>query len=82
LDALSSDYVPASLLLAAWRLREAAAWSLPQAVALVSRQPALAVGLADRGMLEVGLRGDFIRVREVNGLPVVREVFVQGRRVA
>jgi alpha-D-ribose 1-methylphosphonate 5-triphosphate diphosphatase len=51
-------------------------------VALVSRQPALAVGLADRGALELGLRGDFIRVREVNGLPVVREVFVRGRRVA
>jgi alpha-D-ribose 1-methylphosphonate 5-triphosphate diphosphatase len=82
LDALSSDYVPASLLLAAWRLREAAGWSLPQAVALISRQPALAVGLADRGALEIGLRGDFIRVREVNGLPVVREVFVRGRRVA
>ena len=82
LDALSSDYVPASLLLAAWILRRDAGFSLPEAVAVVSRNPARACGFADRGDIAVGLRGDLLRVREVDGQPVVREVFARGRRVA
>jgi alpha-D-ribose 1-methylphosphonate 5-triphosphate diphosphatase len=82
LDALSSDYVPASLLLAAWILRRDAGFSLPEAVAVVSRNPARACGFADRGDIALGLRGDLVRVREVDGQPVVREVFARGRRVA
>jgi alpha-D-ribose 1-methylphosphonate 5-triphosphate diphosphatase len=82
LDALSSDYVPVSLLQAAWRLRRDAGFTLPQAVAVVSRRPALACGLADRGEIAPGRRADLVRVREVGGLPVVREVRVRGRRVA
>jgi alpha-D-ribose 1-methylphosphonate 5-triphosphate diphosphatase len=82
LDALSSDYVPASLLLAAWLLRRDAGFSLPRAVAAVSRRPARASGFEDRGEIAPGLRADLVRVREVDGHPVVREVFVRGRRVA
>jgi alpha-D-ribose 1-methylphosphonate 5-triphosphate diphosphatase len=82
LDALSSDYVPASLLLAAWLLRRDAGFSLPRAVAVVSRRPARASGFEDRGEIAPGLRADLVRVREVDGHPVVREVFVRGRRVA
>jgi alpha-D-ribose 1-methylphosphonate 5-triphosphate diphosphatase len=82
LDALSSDYVPGSLLLAAWLLRRDAGFSLPRAVAAVSRRPARACGFADRGEIAPGLRADLVRVREVDGHPVVREVFVAGRRVA
>jgi len=82
LDALSSDYVPGSLLQAAWRLVADAGLTLAAAVALVSRKPALACRMADRGALAPGLRGDVIRVREVGGLPVVVETWVLGRRVA
>ncbi|MCV2359680.1 alpha-D-ribose 1-methylphosphonate 5-triphosphate diphosphatase [Paucibacter sp. TC2R-5] len=82
LDALSSDYVPSSLLQSAWLLRRDAGFSLPEALAVVSRRPALACGLADRGEIGLGLRGDLVRVREVVGQPVVCEVFVRGRRVA
>jgi alpha-D-ribose 1-methylphosphonate 5-triphosphate diphosphatase len=82
LDALSSDYVPSSLLQAAWRLRAEADYTLPQAVAVVTRRPALACGLPDRGELAPGLRADWIRVRELDGVPVVCEVHRQGRRVA
>ncbi|OYT87523.1 MAG: phosphonate metabolism protein PhnM [Burkholderiales bacterium PBB6] len=82
LDALSSDYVPSSLLQAAWRLQADAGFSLPEAVAVVSRRPALASGLNDRGELAVGLRADVLRVRQVGTLPVVREVYARGRRVA
>ena len=60
--------------------------ALPQAIATVSRTPALATGLADRGALQPGLRADLIQVRMVqvgNGHhhPVVRAVWREGRRV-
>ncbi|MBK7614676.1 MAG: alpha-D-ribose 1-methylphosphonate 5-triphosphate diphosphatase [Burkholderiales bacterium] len=81
LDALSSDYVPSSLLLAAWLLTRDAGFSLPEALAVVARRPALACGLADRGELAIGQRADLVRVRAVGDVPVVREVVVAGRRV-
>lgn len=82
LDILSSDYVPASLLMGAFDLsRRVEAIDLPRAVAMVSRNPALATGLDDRGAIEPGLLGDFLRVRVVDDLPVVREVYRRGKRV-
>jgi alpha-D-ribose 1-methylphosphonate 5-triphosphate diphosphatase len=82
LDALSSDYVPASLMLAAWLLKRDAGFSLSEAVSVVSRAPARACGFDDRGEIAIGLRADLVRVREVEGNPVVREVWSLGRRVA
>jgi alpha-D-ribose 1-methylphosphonate 5-triphosphate diphosphatase len=82
LDALSSDYVPSSLLQAAWTLMREAEYSPSHAVALVSSGPARACGLKDRGEIAPGQRGDLVRVREAAGLPVVREVWRGGRRVA
>ncbi|WP_085316673.1 alpha-D-ribose 1-methylphosphonate 5-triphosphate diphosphatase [Derxia lacustris] len=82
LDALSSDYVPGSLLQAAWRLVGDAGLALPAAVRCVTRAPALACRLPDRGALAPGLRADLVRVREVGGLPVAVETWVAGRRVA
>lgn len=82
LDALSSDYVPASLLLAAWILQRDAGFSLSEAVGVVSRAPARACGFDDRGEIANGLRADLVRVREVDGHPVVRAVWSAGRRVA
>jgi len=81
LDALSSDYVPASLLPAAWCLQRDGGFSLPEAVAVVSDGPARACGLHDRGQIAPGRRGDLVRVAEVNGQPCVREVYREGRRV-
>ena len=80
-DVLSSDYAPASLLHAAFLLQESG-FSLPQAVASVTRTPATTVGLHDRGEIAVGLRADFIRVRIFNGLPVVLASWKAGQRVA
>jgi alpha-D-ribose 1-methylphosphonate 5-triphosphate diphosphatase len=82
LDALSSDYVPSSLLQAAWRLARDGGFGLPEAVAVVSRNPARAAGLTDRGDIAIGQRADLIRVRTLDELPMVREVYVRGRRVA
>lgn len=82
LDGLSSDYVPTSLLQAAWGLVREAGHSMAQAVAVVSHHPARACKLHDRGEIAIGLRADLIRVREVHGVPLVREVWRAGRRIA
>lgn len=81
LDALSSDYVPGSLLLGAMRLVEEAAWSLPQALATVSLHPAQSLGLNDRGQIAEGLRADLVRVHRLGIQPAVRSVWRQGQRV-
>ena len=82
LDGLSSDYVPASLVQAAFRLAQDEVISLPGAVALISKNPAEMVGLNDRGTIEAGRRADFSRVRLVGDVPVIREVWRNGRRIA
>jgi alpha-D-ribose 1-methylphosphonate 5-triphosphate diphosphatase len=82
LDALSSDYVPSSLLRAAWQLADEAGFSVPAAVKVVTRNAALAVGLHDRGEIAPGLRGDLLRVHVLGTHPLVRETWVRGRRVA
>ncbi|MBC7414283.1 MAG: alpha-D-ribose 1-methylphosphonate 5-triphosphate diphosphatase [Herminiimonas sp.] len=81
LDVLSSDYVPASLLHAAFLLQESG-FSLPQSVAVVSRNPARMVGLADRGEIAPQLRADFIRVRMFGTIPVALETWKAGRQIA
>ena len=83
LDILSSDYIPFSLIQSAFFLGDVVEGiSLPQAVAMVSKNPAEAVGLNDRGMIEQGRRADLVRVRVDDHVPVVRTVWRQGRRVA
>ena len=80
LDIVSSDYVPAALLLSAFRLAEQ--WQdLPRAISCVTENPAMAVGLTDRGKLEAGLRGDVVRVGMLGNTPLVRGVWSQGARV-
>ena len=83
LNILSSDYVPASLLLGALALADTPGiGGLPGAVRLVSLNPARATGLTDRGEIAPGKRADLIRVRREGECAVVREVYRQGRRVA
>ena len=83
LDILSSDYIPFSLIQSAFFLGEVVEGnSLPQADAMVSKTPAEAVGLSDRGAIETGRRADLVRVRVDEHVPVVRTVWREGRRVA
>ncbi|KMO30505.1 phosphonate metabolism protein PhnM [Methylobacterium variabile] len=83
LDVLSSDYVPGSLVMAAFGLPErVSAITLPAAIATVTANPARATGFTDRGALAPGLRADLVQVRLAEGVPVVRQVWRQGRRVA
>jgi alpha-D-ribose 1-methylphosphonate 5-triphosphate diphosphatase len=81
LDVLSSDYVPASLLHAAFLLQQAG-FTLPQAIATVTRNPAAMVGLVDRGAIAPHLRADFLRVRVVDTMPIVMGVWKAGCRIA
>ena len=84
LDIISSDYVPAALLLSAFRL--AHVWGdMARAVACVTAAPAQVAGLADRGTLQVGLRADIVRAACLPGTdgdtPIIRGVWAQGHRV-
>jgi alpha-D-ribose 1-methylphosphonate 5-triphosphate diphosphatase len=83
LDVLSSDYVPASLLMAALGLPQAVpSIALPAAVRTVTKTPAEAIGLNDRGEIAPGKRADLVRVRDTGTVPIVRAVWRTGRRVA
>ncbi|TCP42421.1 alpha-D-ribose 1-methylphosphonate 5-triphosphate diphosphatase [Rhodovulum marinum] len=81
LDIVSSDYVPGALLMAGLMLGDL--WGdMARGIATVTRAPADAAHLPDRGRIEPGARGDLIRVARIDGAPVVRGSWVQGVRVA
>ena len=81
LDIFSSDYVPSSLLLATFMLGSLEGWSLPKAVRTVTRNPARAIGMNDRGEVTVGQRADILRVRMNRvGMPHVMETSLAGKR--
>lgn len=83
LDILSSDYVPFSLVQAAFLLAERGDVDLPHAIRLVSANPADAAGLTDRGRIEIGRRADLVRVKSQAGrTPRVAGVWREGHRVA
>lgn len=82
LDILSSDYIPFSMLQAAFTLPQTVpGFSLAKAISLVTRNPARAAGLEDRGEIAVGKRADLVRVGAGDGVPIVRAVWRQGQRV-
>lgn len=82
LDILSSDYVPGSLLMAAFDMpNRLPGIDLAAAIRTVTRAPALAVGLGDRGEIAPGKRADLVRVTQTAQAPVVRRVWREGQRV-
>ncbi len=80
-DAFASDYVPPSLIEAAFQCVREHGLTLPAAIAMVSDHPARMSGLPDRGRLETGLRADAVRIRLHGTLPIVRQVWSDGERV-
>ncbi len=80
LDVFSSDYIPASLIMSAFALPEHCEIDLAKAIQTVTKAPAEAVGMNDRGEIAVGKRADLVRVRD-HETPVVRTVWREGRRV-
>lgn len=83
LDILSSDYYPASLLDAAFRIAddERNAFSLPQAIQLVTRNPAQALALSDRGTIAEGKRADLVLAHRKGDYVHIDHVWRQGKRV-
>ncbi|SDW56219.1 alpha-D-ribose 1-methylphosphonate 5-triphosphate diphosphatase [Roseicitreum antarcticum] len=81
LDIMSSDYIPAALLMAAVALGEQAG-DMAYGMRTVTQAPARATGLDDRGAIALGLRADVIRFGVVSGAAVVRGTWAQGQRVA
>lgn len=77
LDVLCVDYHPPSLLAAPF---VETGEPLPKRVARVTKNPADAVGLTDRGRVEVGARADLVLV-DTAGTPTVTRAFVEGRDV-
>ncbi len=60
LDILASDYYPAAMLRAALEIVKKGLLELPEAINLVSYNPARAVGMHNRGSLEVGRQADIV----------------------
>ncbi len=77
-DILVSDYAPAAMLPALFRAVDIGLMDLPSAVRMASLTPALAAGLEDRGVLQVGKRADMIAVRRAGSFQVVESVWKQG----
>lgn len=81
LDGLSSDYVPSSLLYAAFHLAESMRIPLNVTVSMASAVIADTVGLSDRGELKRGKNGDMLQVTMVDNLPMVKKVWKRGVQV-
>ncbi|MBR0654998.1 alpha-D-ribose 1-methylphosphonate 5-triphosphate diphosphatase [Plastoroseomonas arctica] len=73
---LASDYYWPAMLEAAFVLETRGMLALGEAWALVSANPAQALGLDDRGRIEPGLRGDVVLVNAASRAPVAS--FVAG----
>ncbi len=78
-DTLASDYFPAGMLHAALAVADRGLLTLPEAVKLVTLNPADGVGLKDRGALDVGRLADLVLVEiPPAGRARVRSTFRHG----
>lgn len=75
---LASDYHYPSLLQAAFALTTRKDMPLAQSWSLISKNPAAAMHLTDRGTLDIGQRADIVLVRERAGLPQIVATLSQG----
>lgn len=80
-DILCSDYLTPTLLSAVMWLPEYSNLDLPTAVTLATRNPAMAVGLHDRGVIAEGKRADLIGVVDDTIYPRVCAVWSAGHMV-
>ena len=80
LDILSSDYVPAALLMSAVQLGDL--WGdMARGIATVTATPARHVGLDDRGVIAPGKQADIVRFSQTAGCTVVKQVWSHGQQV-
>jgi alpha-D-ribose 1-methylphosphonate 5-triphosphate diphosphatase len=77
-NSLCSDYMPATILPAIFKISEELGWPLWQAARLATATPAEGVGLHDRGEIAVGKRADLILVEFHHDWPIVRHLWSAG----
>jgi len=78
-DIICSDYYPPSMLAAVFKLVEEGI-EMPEAVRMVSLNPARALGIGDLyGSIEVGKKADLVLVEIYQGYPIVRKTLVNGQ---
>lgn len=83
IDILCSDYYPASLNHAVFKLHREQGLDLSQCINLVSLNPAKALGLGeDYGSIEEGKIGDLLLIDVIHGRPYVKKVFINGSLVS
>ncbi len=78
---LCADYAPATMLAAVSLLASRDGLPLHEAVGLVTRGPARAAGLHDRGEIAVGKRADLVAVGHPGGHAIVTRAWSAGREV-
>lgn len=83
-DILASDYVPRALLDAPFMIAADTELKrdLPAAIRMVSKTPAEAAGLLDRGEIALGKRADLLHVGSHNNHPFIKQIWREGQRVA
>lgn len=80
-DILATDYYPAAMLHAAFKIAHDGVMPLYKSVKLITENPADAVGLNDRGRIAVGLNADLVLVEEAADHPRIRAVLRQGHPI-
>lgn len=81
-DWLCSDYYPAAMIPAAFKLADLNICSLPDAINLITYHPAKALGVEHTiGSIQLGLQADLVVVEKTATSPVVKQAYVRGHPV-
>jgi alpha-D-ribose 1-methylphosphonate 5-triphosphate diphosphatase len=79
-DILCSDYYPSSLLHSAFKLEAEGILTLPEAVRMLTLNPAKAMGIEKEfGSVEPGKKADLLVARKIQGCPMIYKCFIDGR---
>ncbi len=78
---ICSDYHPPSMLYAAIKLHHEEKLPLHEAINMITLNPAIAVGLKDKGAISPGKTADMVIFGLKGELPEVKNVFIRGREV-
>jgi len=81
INVLTSDYLPNSLLPAAFKVHDKLDMDLAKAIALISSNPASIDTTQKIGRIETGCIADLIAVQHIADLPVVSQVWIDGKNV-
>lgn len=80
-DILATDYYPPAMLQTAFKLAKQGILPLVDGMKLIAENPARAVGLHDRGRIEVGLQADLVLVEEGPDHARIRATLRQGHPI-